>query len=236
VDPSRFTTPLNNVPSSLSNNTYNTLQLKTFSVLTVNPWGWWSPECKPAIYLYPQKETKVSVKVKPKGYLTYTDPKYPIEGWQVTAFPNGNIKSNNRDYDYLYYESKIRTSEINKPANGFVVTFSQLPNLYSEILPKLGLSEKETIDFKEYWEKTLPYSPYYFVGIMNEENIEKIEPLTVDPKPHTIIRVRLYFEALNKEIKVDKPELKMPKREGFILSEWGGIVKVDKDHAFTCSQ
>lgn len=222
--------------SSPTGTAYKTLQLRTLDKSLLDPWGWWSPECKPAIYLYPDQQTKVSVKVNPKGSLTYTDPKYPVNGWEVTVQPDGKFTVNNKNYNYLYYESKIRDSEINKPKEGFVISFNQLPQFYSNLLPKLGLSEKETSDFKEYWEKVLPYSPYYFIGIMKEKDIEQIEPLTINPKPATIIRVRLYFEALSSLFIVQKPEITTPERKGFTIVEWGGLVKVDKNHPFTCSQ
>ena len=212
------------------------LQLRTFSTGNVYPWGWWSPECKPAIYLYPKEKTDINVRVAPKGFLTYTDPKYPASGWQVVVYPSGKITSDGKDYEYLYYESKIKDDEINKPQNGFVVAFNDLPNLYNQILPKLGLNQKETNDFKDYWEKYLPFVNYYFVGIMDENSIEKIEPLNVNPKPDSIIRVRLYFEALDKKISVKEPLIITPQREGYTLVEWGGLVKVDKNHPFTCSQ
>jgi len=36
------------------------LQIEAFVPLQVPPWGWWTPECKPAVYLYP-KETLASM-------------------------------------------------------------------------------------------------------------------------------------------------------------------------------
>lgn len=214
----------------------NTIQLKSLESAMVYPWGWWSPECKPAIYLYPKEKTKVHVEVKPEGYLTYTNPVYPPLGWDVEANPNGIIKTFGKDYNYLYYESKIRDSAINKPKKGYVVKFDGLPKFYDSILPKLGLTIKEALDFKDYWQKVLPYSPYYFVGLMDEKDIEKIEPLTISPKPNIIIRIRFYFEALDKKILVQEPVIERKVRNGFTVVEWGGLVKVDKNHPFTCSE
>ncbi len=213
-----------------------TLQLDTFPVSTLFPWGWWSPECKPAIYLYPEKTTDVHVTVKPKGFLTYTDPKYPESGWRAVAEPNGKLTVGDKKYDYLYYEAKIEDSAIEKPTKGFVVSFDELPRLYDEILPKLGLNAQETKDYKEYWEKYLTRAPYYFVGVMSDEAVERIEPLTVSPKPTTIIRVRLYYQALDEKIEVSPPVMRSVKRDGFTVVEWGGLVKNDPNHPFTCSQ
>lgn len=198
--------------------------------------GGWTAECKPAIYLYPEKQQYINVRVQTKGYLTYTDPKYPLLGWTTLANPDGRLLVDGKKYEYLYYESKVPDSEIRKPEKGYVVPNSDLSNLYSVLLPKLGLDWDQTNDFKQYWEKTLPDAPYYFVGVMNQEDIDAIEPLIITPKPVTVIRVRLYFEALDKPIDAKEPSLQTPKREGFTVVEWGGMVKTDKDHPFTCSQ
>ncbi len=223
-------------PAQLTPTPRQKLQIDKINAFVLQPWGWWSPECKPAVYLYPEQTTSVSVEIRPKGYLTYTDPPYPPSGWHVMAHPSGRISTQGKEYEYLYYESKIKDVEIQKPTKGYVVRFDELVKLYTTILPQLGLSDKETQDFKDYWLKVLPYSPYYFVGIMEPLAIEKIEPLTITPKPTTIIRVRLYFEAQDTIKVVEPPVLVAQKRNGFTVSEWGGIVKVDKNHPFSCSQ
>lgn len=211
------------------------LQLNSFNITYGNNYGF-SAHCKPAIYLYPEEKTKVNVKVDTKGFLTYTDPLYPQNGWNGTAYPDGKIVVGGKNYEYLYYESKIPDNLIEKPKTGFVVKFVDLPVLFGDILPKLGLSPKQTLDFKTYWEKNLPYSPYYFVGVMSEKNIDDFEPLIISPKPATIIRVRLYFEAIKQDLKIRKPEILTPQKRGFSVVEWGGMIKTDKEHPFTCSQ
>lgn len=213
------------------------IQLRNFVIKSdvSNSYGF-SAHCKPAIYLYPEKETSVNVKVNTKGELLYTKPLYPFGGWNVLAYPDGRIIYNGQNYDYLYYESRIPDSLIDKPKEGFVVSYQELPQLYSSMLPKLGLSQNQTTEFKNYWEKVLPKSPYYFVGVMDQNNINSFEPLEINPKPATMIRVRLYFEALDKKINAQQPVIQTPERNGFTLVEWGGMVKIDKNHPFTCSQ
>lgn len=212
------------------------LQLRKFGFASAQTYSWWTPVCKPAIYLYPEEKIDVNVKVEPKGFLTLTIPKYPDNGWTVTADPSGIIETGGNTYAYLYYESKIKDSFVRKPNNGYVVEYDRLGLLYDQILPKLGLDQKQTRDFKDYWQKALPYSPYYFVGVMEKVDIDLIEPLTITPNPESIIRVRLYFEALEKAIEVQKPTLFAPQKQGFTVVEWGGMVKTDKTYPFTCSQ
>lgn len=211
----------------------------------------WTTHCKPAIYLYPKEKTLVNVKVKTK-YLTYTDPVYQSEtGWNVIAYPTGemintgknedslgNLNSLDGSFDYLYYESKAPDKLIKKPTKGFVVEYEQLENLYSEILPKLGLNQTQTNDFISYWKKALHYSPYYFVGIMDQENINSIEPLEINPKPDLVNRVRIYFEKLDRPIEVSAPTLTNYQQPvtSYHVVEWGGMVKNNPGEEFTCVQ
>ncbi len=233
------------------------LQLQAFSPFQIAPAGWWTPECKPAIYLYPKNKMNVNVKVAPKGTFTYTDPVYDSKkGWNVTAYPDGklswqdnaygvNSKGEKRQtniYDYLYYESKIHDSLINKPNEGYVIANNDLYNFYQTTLPKLGLNQKETQDYIEYWTGILPEAEYYFIGLLSKENVDFIEPMSITPQADSTLRVRLYYEALNKtEAEQKMKTLKNPvlsgtfERNGFTVVEWGGMVKQDKDHPFTCS-
>ncbi len=237
-------------PNQSTSSARDQLQLQYFvfdskSNQVVNGWG---IHCKPAIYLYPPKKQLVNVKVYPLGFLTYTDPPYDFQkGWTVEAYPNGDLYQvlsskyyANQKYDYLYFESKIRDEVIDKPEKGWVVKFNELENLYQTILPKLGLNEKQTGDFIEYWKKALPQSPYYFVGIIDQENVNYFERLEIIPKPDSINRVRIYFERLDSFKKVEAPALRAasrePRADSFAVTEWGGMVKNDPDHPFTCSQ
>lgn len=212
--------------------------------------AWWVPHCKPAIYFYPEQEIKANVQVViPQGEFLYTDPVYPEGGWNIFAKPNGDIiyRGNLKDskgkvnygdgvFPYLYYEARIHDSAIEKPTKGFVKKYEELSGFYNELLPKLGLNAKETKEFKEYWLKALPKSPYYFIGIVSQKNLDEIEPLTITPKQDTTIRVSLYFEALDKRHSVKAPEIQTPERKGFTVVEWGGMFKRDQDHSFTCLQ
>lgn len=225
------------------------LQINTFTVEQITPLPivqssvpWFSPWCKPAIYLYPEKETQINVTVLPVGPMILTIPPYPQEGWNVTAYPNGNILNslfplldlNVQSFDYLYYEAQIPDKKIEKPIQGYSVQGTQMKSFLSLLLPKLGLNEKESRQFTEYWTKTLPASPYYFVGIINPSNLDSLAPLYINPLPKTTIRVSLYFQALDATINVQEPTIKSVQRTGFTVVEWGGIFKKDKAQNFSC--
>lgn len=211
------------------------LQMNTFKVLQdLGTVIWSSPHCKPAIYLYPKEKTDVSVKVSPIGKMLLTIPKYPQGGWNVTAHPSGEIKYKDESFDYLYYEAEIPNSDIQKPKEGFVIEYKDLRKLFDDILPRLGLNEKERKEFSEYWLRALPNSPYYFVGIVSDSNLTKIAPLAISPNPEKLIRVNLYFDPLDKKIDAQAPVIKPVERKGFTVVEWGGIFNKDKNPNFSC--
>jgi len=224
------------------------LQLGTFNpVLPGKPWyDIYLPESKPVIYLYPEKPTKLIVKIEPQdGYLTVSDPPYdPETGWEIIAYPDGKIQhlagprragtSEVEEYPYLYYESEVKGYEI--PEEGFVVAKNKLGNLFKEVLPKLGLNTNEAADFSEYWLGRFDEikKPYVFVTFIPTEQIDRVDPISIflpNPSgaqhylPDTKIRVRAYFKPLEKLIDIKPqtlPDLKQ--RKGFIMSEWGGIL------------
>lgn len=224
-------------PVAFSSEAKENLQLKWFYLVDTPVYSWYTPDCKPAVYLYPTTDQQTQVRVDAKGPLTVTIPSYPQNGWNVLADTDGTIHSGGQTFPYLYYEAKIPDVAVNKPETGYVVPFSDLPSLYSSLLPQLGLNAKETADFKAYWEKQLPFAPYYFVGVMPVKDVDSIEKLTINPQPETTIRVRVYFEALKNWKDVPAPVLAAaPARNGFTAVEWGGMVKLHPETSFTCSQ
>lgn len=196
--------------------------------------AWMSPYCKPAIYLYPEKTMNVHVKVTPQGNMTLTIPLYPKDGWRVVATPDGTISGYNNTYDYLYYEAEIPDTLVEKPREGYVVSYQEIKHTLQTLLPRLGLNEKETKQFVDYWIAVLPQSPFYAMGVVNPANLDVIAPLTITPKPNTIIRVSLYFEPLEKAETRTMPPITPVSRDGFTVVEWGGLFKRSDKYHFSC--
>ncbi len=218
-------------------NSKNNLQLNTFKIINdQTPAPWLSPYCKPAIYLYPEEKSFVTVKLISSEALTYSEPPYPINGWGVLADSSGLIDYNNKFYDYLYYETKVADDNLEIPTKGFVVEKSGLKQLFENILPRLGLNIKETQQFEDYWNGKLPQSPYYFVGIIPQQNLDNLTSLNIAPNPQTEIRVTLYFKPLQQKVSMEPPTIVTPKRSGFTVVEWGGIFKKDVSHNLSCYQ
>ena len=199
------------------------LQLKNMEFLSQNSWTWATPWCKPAIYLYPEKETTLTVKLNLAGELTADMPAYdPNMGWQVKASADGQLIVDNKIYPYLYYEANIKGNKL--PEKGWVVEKSKVKTLISKILAEIGFNPKEITDFSEYWLPKLKEKPYYFVTFLPEEEINLKEQLIFSQEPDTIIRARVIFEGLAAPFSVTEPEIHKKKRKGFTVTDWGATL------------
>lgn len=211
------------------------LQFETFYVENEVPVSnWLSPFCKPAVYLYPEKTSHVSVRVQPAGKMLLTIPQYPLDGWSVTAKPNGDIFIGNTKFDYLFYEAAIADESIILPDKGFVREYNSLSKFLPALVRTLGLNVKETEQFSEYWLKVLPLASYYQIKIIDQSILGRLSPIYLIPAPQTSIRVTLHFTPLEQKVDLKEPELVTPLRRGFTMVEWGGIYKRDSDHPFSC--
>ncbi len=179
-------------------------------------------ECgKPVIYLYPIKEIKVNVQVKPNGGLTKVDPFYPTDGWLVNAKPNGELtNTDGQSYPYLFWEGKARDMII--PTDGFVLKKENIKRDMTKLLFRLGLNEKETFDFLEFWQTKLEVKPYVFVTFVSQTNFEKVAPLNITPQPDKTIRVFMDYQPLDLPVRANPLKIETPTRTGFTVVEWGG--------------
>jgi hypothetical protein len=178
-------------------------------------------ECgKPAIYLYPTKTQSVSVKVDPQGGFSKTDPEYG-NGWNVVADPSGKIMVNGKEYPYLFWEGRGGLYQM--PDKGFVVESKNIHPFLTDKLSKLGLNQKESAEFIEYWEPQMHAAPYYFVSFMGNDVMDQLAPLMVSPAPDTVIRVLMDFKPLQSPVSVQGYDIKTPIRRGFTVVEWGGV-------------
>lgn len=178
---------------------------------------------KPIIYLYPEKDTTINVKVIPTtGKLTFTYPKY--DGmWTVLSDKNSSItdKDGNK-HEYLWWES---TSEyLPEIKDGFVVKNEDLDTFFDSTLAKAGFNQKEIKDFKEFWVPTMrsQYSPYFKIHFLQNKDVDILARLLIDPKPQTEIRIFMMYERLNNFEEIKPQEIKNTPREGYTVTEWGG--------------
>jgi len=173
---------------------------------------------KPAVYLYPEEDSQIQVKLDVNGKIIEDIPVYN-GGWDVFVTTEGIIEN---QYDYLFYEAKLK--EVAIPDEGWIVSYDDLDTWFEVNLDKLGLNEKEKFQFKEYWLEELGESNYYEIKLLSDEFLNENMDLIISPKPDTEIRLNFLFKPLRKQYDIVNPEIITPVRQGFTVVEWGGIL------------
>lgn len=175
---------------------------------------------KPIIYLYPEKEEKVKVKLSKKEIITHSYPKYKDE-WNIIAKPDGTLlDENSKEYYALYYKSKYKCSLDQNI--GFCIKGEDTIKFLEEKLEKLGLNAKEREEFIIYWLPKMENNPYNYIYFKTEHEVDEVMGLDITPKPDTVIKILMCFKSLNKKIEVKEQEITTPTRKGFTVIEWGG--------------
>jgi hypothetical protein len=176
---------------------------------------------KPIIYIYPEEETNVSVKLLNSELLTVSYPKYN-NGWSVIAKPDGTLKdlTTNRNYYGLYYEGKNHQATMQD--DGFIIKGEDVAKFLEEKLEILGLNEREANEFIIYWLPKLESNKYNYIRFEPAAEIEEYMPLEITPKPDTIIRVMMDYKPLTEKIEINEQILKSQTRTGYSVVEWGG--------------
>lgn len=176
---------------------------------------------KPVIYLYPQEETEVSVKLDFNGRLTITDPEYG-EGWTVTAKPDGTLICEGREYPYLFWEGE-KNYELDT-SSGFCVRGRDTAKFLAEKLAHLGLNESESREFMEFWLPAMTGNEYNIITFAGKDYTDNAK-LDIAPSPDTLIRVFMTYTPSSCYVDIPEQTLEpAPEREGFTVVEWGGCV------------
>jgi len=176
---------------------------------------------KPIIYLYPEEDTNVTVKLRHPELITTSYPKYDNE-WNILAKKDGTLIDNKtgRELYALYWEGKDR--KISLEEEGFIVRGEDTISFLEEKLSILGLTARESEEFIVYWLPKMENNKYNYIRFETMEEINNYMPLEITPKPDTVIRVLMDYKKLDKKIKVKEQKLETPTRQGFTVVEWGG--------------
>ncbi|MGM9617532.1 hypothetical protein [Butyricicoccus sp.] len=174
---------------------------------------------KPVIYLYPEEETEVKVKLDYDGQLTCTYPAYD-NGWLVTAQPDGTLMAGDgKTYSYLFWEGISDTDY--DMSKGFVVKGTDTADFLQTTLSQLGLEPREYNEFIVYWLPKMQDNPYNLITFQTDAYTSSAR-LDITPEPDSILRVFMAYQALEEPVEVEAPELEYAERTGFTVVEWGG--------------
>ena len=185
---------------------------------------------KPVLYLYPEYELDVSVKLAFQGSLTVTYPTYN-DGWNVRAYPDGHLinKTDGLEYSYLFWEGVPKTAPQWNLNEGYCVAGADTASFLQKTLSELGLTPREYNEFIVYWLPQMQDNPYNLITFQWEE-YESLAPLTIYPTPDSVLRVFMVFAPLEKPVDITSPALRAPfVRNGFTVVEWGAT-KIEYNH------
>ncbi|MBE7058410.1 MAG: hypothetical protein E7387_04845 [Ruminococcaceae bacterium] len=174
---------------------------------------------KPVIYLYPERETDVSVNLTLNGELTCTYPAYE-NGWNVTASPDGTLTdAKGQTYNYLYWEGETNIKyDFSK---GFCVKGEDTAEFLEIALKKLGLTRREANEFIVFWFPMMEQNPYNVISFQTDIYTDAAK-LDIAPAPDTLIRVFMAWQKADAIVEIPEQELSAPERKGFTVVEWGG--------------
>ena len=175
---------------------------------------------KPNIYLYPEKEGVVYVKLlSQKGnFITESLPLYE-DGWDINVNPNSKIDG---VFDYLFYEGKLAGAL--ETSNGWCVGSDLIWTFFATTLREYGFNDKEISDFLEYWQIHLPTSGFYLVSPLYTDKVEEEFALQIEPTPTSVLRVWFYIKSVDESVELNAPKIPVFERNGFVVTEWGVVL------------
>lgn len=179
-------------------------------------------ECgKPVIYLYPEQTTDVSVHVG--AQVTVSEPQYH-DGWSGVAHPDGHVDVSGVSYPYLFWEG---TGHGLYPtiSKGVIVPTRDVQTTITSHLLQLGLHENEINDFLGFWMPRMPQTPFVRLSWLGISDMNELAPLSISPRPDTMIRVFLDFEGVIVPYVIERQTFTSLPRKGFTVVEWGGLLR-----------
>jgi len=184
---------------------------------------------KPVIYLYPETKIEFSLQVIPTGELSFTYPIYN-SGWKGTAFPNGDIKIDNKLFNYLFWESSqsIDLSIIDSK-KGAIIKGEESLTFLEEQLDKFGFNFKEKADFITFWAPQLQKNDFNYIYFVLNNDTDLFAELSITPTPDNIYRFYMLtskIENPNDFYYLEPQLIESINRKGFTVLEWGGS-KID---------
>ena len=177
-------------------------------------------DAKPVIYLYPERETSVTVELDYDGELTTTYPAYE-GGWTVLAEPDGALTDpeTGREYYCLFWEG-VSNHDYDF-TEGFCVAGADTEAFLEYALAELGLSQREANEFLIYWLPQMEDNAYNLLSFQQETYTDHAR-LTITPEPDSVLRVFLAWQPLEEPVEIAPQILEPFQRQGFTVVEWGG--------------
>lgn len=181
---------------------------------------------KPVIYLYPEKEQEVSVRLDYSGRLTAVWPAGLIDetmaAWEVTASPDGSLvnHADGREYSYLFWEG-IPDDAAWDFSQGFCVAGNDTGEFLQTTLEQMGLTPDEYNEFIVYWLPLMQEHEWNLISFQTDCYTSGAR-LQIDPEPDSLLRVFMAWKPVDHEVEIEAQEFEPFERNGFTVVEWGG--------------
>ncbi len=185
-------------------------------------------EDKPVIYLYPENETDVEVRLKLNdGEMLCTYPNPVMDGdeyvWNMHALPDGTLyDADGIEYSYIFWEA----SSYAEPdfSQGFCVKGEDTAEFLRTTLANIGLTPDEYNEFIVYWLPRMQDNEYNLISFQTD-NYDESCPLEVtasDGEVADVLRVMMAWQAADEYVEIDPQNFDGFERTGFSVVEWGG--------------
>ncbi len=177
---------------------------------------------KPVIYLYPEQETQVDVRLDYDGTFTSTYPAYKDgEGWEnLTVLPDGTIYgADGKEYYCLFWEGAGQTQY--DFASGFCVRGEDTEAFLETALREIGLTAREANEFIIFWLPHMQNNAYNVISFQTDAYTDSAV-LTVTPEPDSVLRVFMAYYASDVPVEIEPQTFDGFERNGFTVVEWGG--------------
>lgn len=186
---------------------------------------------KPVIYAYAPSQTAINIKLSTNEDFTFTYPQISdLNSWSFYTANDGAITLKDKEYPYLFWESKTEKIEYIKNENaieGNVVKDELVISFLEKQLDILGLNEREQTDFITYWAPRMTQHKYALVQFVVDEGYDNIAKIDITPSPQSLRRVYMLFTPFNdypNQYKIKSQILRPTSidRTGLTIIEWGG--------------
>ena len=185
-------------------------------------------EDKPVIYLYPENETDVEVRLKlNEGEMLCTYPDPVIEGeeyvWNMHALPDGTLyDADGTEYSYLFWEASSYTEP--DFSQGFCVKGEDTAEFLRATLTEIGLTADEANEFIIYWLPKMQDNEYNLISFQAENYTEScpLEVIAADGEEADMLRVMMAWQAVDEYVEIEPQSFEGFERNGFSVVEWGG--------------
>jgi hypothetical protein len=176
--------------------------------------GYEVPVDKPNVYLYPEAPTKVAVTIPAWKKITESEPRYPVDGWRVTAYPDGRLATKAGPRDYLFYELMFDAGRF-QTEDGWCVPGATAQASIEDAMADMGFLPNEITDFADAWDPIFPAAAWMTVY----PQVDDLSALRIDPAPDHLLRA--WFLVAEGCDAVVAPQIAPVPRTGFHAAEWG---------------